>query len=185
MDHLQIPVPARGRSPSASRARSPSVARPNSIELQRLQTAAYGYDWDDPGNAPDDAPTGEPVPVTGNEARPSVAKKIARISTTLYDGLEIYKRRIDNPWRAHKLFDEESQLPDGAPQARSGITTARTSRDPSPAPILGVSGLEVMHNWTQKMHMGEPTVTLNAIRHNADRLEHGVGQSHVVWTSVS
>src|SRR5271156_4124117 len=107
MDHLQIPVSARGRSPFASRARSPSVTQRNSIELQRLQTAAYGYDWDDPGNAPDDAPTGEPVPVTRNEERPSVAKKLALIPTTLYDGLEIYKRGIDNPWRAHKLFDEE------------------------------------------------------------------------------
>ena len=173
---------------------SPALPRRNaSFESLRLEPLSRtitisndGYDYTDPGVAPEDAPT------TGRQAGlpekidPPIgdAKQLAP-SRRMPDGtLRLFTRWIDGGWRP-KVPDEESAMvepapaiPENAPSAANVPKAARQGR---------VRDSEIMHNWTQDKDHDEAIFRLNVVHrtagsvHTANDTPKASIEGHIRW----
>jgi hypothetical protein len=164
---------------------SPAPPRRNaSFESLRLEQLSRnptisndGYDYTDPGVAPEDAPT------TGRQASwperidpPIGDTKQVAPSRRIPDGtLRLFTRWIDGGWRP-KGPDEETAVVEPAPTIPENAPSAADV--PKTALHKPVCDSEIMHNWTQDKSHDEAIFHLNIVRRPASNVLTASGTQH-------
>jgi hypothetical protein len=163
-------------SPTAPR-RTVSFESFRREHLSRTQPANDGYDYTDPGVAPENHPTTGKQ--DGGPQKPEApigdAKYLAPTRMVPDDTLHLWTRAIEGRSRP-KVPDEESTIVEQVPDKTSSTARPGEIRD-----------FEIMHNWTQNMDHDEPVFYFNVVHSSADNAESATGlhrasiNKHVRW----